>query len=147
MKVKPGSMTRKANRRMSNSPPADCKYRILLRRTSVESSSGGQVSKEGILPVVSLCVERPVVSFPSRASGSNDRVKGQCRTIDFIKKLSTPTLPNWLRRIGAIPSFESLRFIILRFDILRFYGSLFPGSAVFRSRLQPDPLFYPLPVP
>jgi hypothetical protein len=37
-------------------------------------------------PVVSFCVERPVVSFPSRASGANDRVYRQDRTVDLNRK-------------------------------------------------------------
>ena len=48
-------------------------------------------------------------------------------SVDFIKKTER--------------SESILRHSI--FDILRFCGSLFPGSAVFRSRLERDSLFNP----
>ena len=44
---------KRLKKRITN-PPADCKHRT----RNTESSYGGQVSKEGILPVVSFCVER-----------------------------------------------------------------------------------------
>jgi len=88
---------------------ANIEYRIM----NVESSCGGQVSKECILPVVSFC-----------------------RTVYFIKKLSYLSGRSSKSEAPSLKRFHPSTLVRRR----RIQYSIFCGSAGFRSRLQRDSL-------
>jgi hypothetical protein len=78
-----------------------------------------RMSKECILPVVSFCVERPVVSLPSRASESNDCVERPVVSLfverSILKKTERHAAQAPALRERNHPSTFDIRYSAVRF--------------------------------